>query len=85
MLDFADCVAINKFDRKGADDALRDVRKQFQSVTGQAFEKDLSMPRCLYLARSHHNFQRSTVSPLLYQRVVIAIIEVFGLADTRRR
>ncbi len=30
MLDFAEFVAINKFDRKGASDALRDVRKQYQ-------------------------------------------------------
>jgi isobutyryl-CoA mutase len=30
MLDFADFVAINKFDRKGAEDALHDVRKQYQ-------------------------------------------------------
>ena len=30
MLDFADVVAINKFDRKGAEDALRDVSKQLQ-------------------------------------------------------
>ncbi len=30
MLDFADFVAINKFDRKGGEDALRDVRKQVQ-------------------------------------------------------
>src|SRR3974390_2104295 len=30
MLDFADFVAINKFDRRGAEDALRDVRKQYQ-------------------------------------------------------
>jgi len=30
MLDFADFVAINKFDRRGADDALRDVAKQYQ-------------------------------------------------------
>jgi methylmalonyl-CoA mutase len=30
MLDFADVVAINKFDRRGAEDALRDVRKQFR-------------------------------------------------------
>ncbi|HBR97159.1 MAG TPA: methylmalonyl-CoA mutase [Gammaproteobacteria bacterium] len=30
MLDFADIIAINKFDRKGAADALRDVRKQVQ-------------------------------------------------------
>src|SRR5574341_264078 len=30
MLDFADFVAINKFDRRGAEDALRNVRKQVQ-------------------------------------------------------
>jgi len=30
MLDFADLIAINKFDRKGALDALRDVAKQYQ-------------------------------------------------------
>src|SRR6266404_6510100 len=34
MLDFADFVAINKFDRKGAADALRDVRKQYQRNRG---------------------------------------------------
>ncbi len=30
MLDFADMVAINKFDKRGALDALRDVRKQYR-------------------------------------------------------
>lgn len=30
MLDYADIVAINKFEKKGSDDALRDVRKQVQ-------------------------------------------------------
>ncbi len=30
MLDFADMVALNKFDKRGALDALRDVRKQYQ-------------------------------------------------------
>lgn len=30
MLDFADVIALNKFDKRGALDALRDVRKQFQ-------------------------------------------------------
>ncbi|MGM0636387.1 MAG: methylmalonyl-CoA mutase family protein, partial [Bacteroidota bacterium] len=30
MLDFADLVAINKFDKRGAKDALRDVKKQYQ-------------------------------------------------------
>ena len=30
MLDFADVIALNKFDKRGALDALRDVKKQFQ-------------------------------------------------------
>jgi len=30
MLDFADIVAINKFDKRGAMDAIRDVKKQYQ-------------------------------------------------------
>lgn len=30
MLDFADIVAINKFDKRGAQDAIRDVKKTFQ-------------------------------------------------------
>ncbi len=30
MLDFADLIALNKFDKRGALDALRDVRKQYQ-------------------------------------------------------
>ncbi len=41
MLDFADLVAINKFDRTGGEDALRDVRKQVQRNRegfGQALE-----------------------------------------------
>ncbi len=44
MLDFADVVAINKFDRKGAEDALRDVRKQMQR-NREAFDvSSASMP-----------------------------------------
>jgi len=30
MLDFADLVAVNKYDRKGSEDAIHDVRKQIQ-------------------------------------------------------
>src|SRR4051794_25859456 len=44
MLDYADVVAINKFDRKGAEDALRDVRKQVQR-NREAFREPVdSMP-----------------------------------------
>ncbi len=44
MLDFADFVAINKFDRKGAEDALRDVRKQYQRNRERFEEKPEDMP-----------------------------------------
>jgi len=39
MLDYADVVAINKLDRKGGDDALRDVAKQMQR-NRQAFASE---------------------------------------------
>jgi methylmalonyl-CoA mutase len=44
MLDFADFVAINKFDRKGAEDALRDVRKQYQRNRSLFQQAPDSMP-----------------------------------------
>ena len=44
MLDFADFVAINKFDRKGAMDALRDVRKQYQRNREKFGERVEDMP-----------------------------------------
>src|SRR5271168_2255949 len=44
MLDFADFVAINKFDRKGAEDALRDVRKQYQRNHEWFTQSPESMP-----------------------------------------
>ncbi len=44
MLDFADVVAINKFDRKGAEDALRDVRKQVQRNREEFSKPPEAMP-----------------------------------------
>lgn len=44
MLDFADVIALNKFDKRGALDALRDVRKQYQR-NHNLWEKDVdTMP-----------------------------------------
>ncbi len=40
MLDFADVIAINKFDKRGAQDALRDVKKQYQR-NNMLFDKSL--------------------------------------------
>jgi isobutyryl-CoA mutase len=44
MLDFADFVAINKFDRKGAQDAWRDVAKQVQRNREQWHARAEDMP-----------------------------------------
>jgi methylmalonyl-CoA mutase len=44
MLDFADLISINKFDKKGGLDAIRDVKKQYQR-NNTLFDKDVnSMP-----------------------------------------
>ena len=40
MIDFADVVVLNKADKRGAEDALRDVRKQFQRAR-KLFEADV--------------------------------------------
>ena len=44
MLDFADLIAINKFDKKGSLDALRDVQKQYQRNNQRFDEKIEKMP-----------------------------------------
>ena len=44
MLDFADLVAINKFDKRGALDAIRDVRKQYVRNHGLWESKDNTLP-----------------------------------------
>jgi methylmalonyl-CoA mutase len=44
MLDFADVVAINKFDKRGALDALRDVRKQYKRNHQLWDSEDESLP-----------------------------------------
>jgi Putative periplasmic protein kinase ArgK and related GTPases of G3E family len=44
MLDYADVVAINKFDKSGALDALNDVRKQYKRNHGLWTAKDDEIP-----------------------------------------
>lgn len=44
MLDVADLVVLNKFEKKGSLDALRDIRKQVQRNKGEWHEKPESMP-----------------------------------------
>lgn len=44
MIDYADLVVINKFERKGSEDALRDVKKQYQRGHMRFDEDPAGMP-----------------------------------------
>jgi len=74
MLDFADFVAINKFDRRGAEDALRDVKKQVQRNRKLFAEPTGRMPVFGTIA-SRFNDDGVTA---LYQRMLPKLVE-FGL------
>jgi len=55
MLDYADIVAINKFDKQGALDALRDVKKQYQR-NHKLFDKSVDvMPVFGTIASQYNN------------------------------
>jgi methylmalonyl-CoA mutase len=71
MLDFADFVAINKFDRRGAEDALRDVRKQVQRNRKSFSVEAESLP--VYGTQASR-FNDDGVTAL-YQGVLGALIE----------
>src|SRR5499426_1423278 len=71
MLDVADFVAINKFDRKGAEDALRDVRKQYQR-NRQLFAKPTEEMPVFGTQASRFNDDGVTA---LYQAIVPKLAE----------
>ena len=48
MLDFADIIAINKFDKKGSFDAVKDVKKQYQRTTSYL---QIKLIICLYMVQ----------------------------------
>lgn len=66
MLDFADIVAINKFDKRGAQDAIRDVRKQFQR-NHKAFDKTTDAMPVYGTIASQFNDPGTN---LLYQKLI---------------
>ena len=80
MLDFADFVAINKFDRKGAADALRDVAKQVQR-NRQAFDRAPEAMPVFGTMAARFNDDGVTA---LYQ-AVLAKLKDLGLPGRRRR
>jgi len=76
MLDFADLIAINKFDKRGALDALRDVKKQYQRNHNR-FHDDLDLMPVYGTVASQFNDPGVNK---LYQAIIIAIKERTGIA-----
>ena len=74
MLDFADVIALNKFDKRGALDALRDVRKQYQR-NHNLWENDVdSMPVYVTIASQFNDPGMNS----LYKVIMDKVVEVSG-------
>ena len=71
MLDFADLIAINKFDKRGALDALRDVKKQYQRNHDLWHEDPSTMPVYGTIASQFNDPGTNT----LYNNIITTINE----------
>jgi len=71
MLDFADLVAINKFDKRGALDALRDVKKQFKRNHQMFDAKDADVPVFGTIASQFNDPGMNQ----LYKRIMEVLVE----------
>ncbi len=79
MLDFADIIALNKFDKRGALDALRDVKKQYQR-NHQLFDKDAdSMPVFGSIASQFNDPGTNA----LYRAIMNKIVEKTGAEELK--
>ncbi len=75
MLDYADLVAVNKFEKRGGEDAVRDVRKQVQR-NKNAWEKDPESMPVFGTIASKFNDDGVTA---LYQAMLSTIHEKTGV------
>lgn len=74
MLDFADLVAINKFDKRGSLDALRDVKKQYQRNHNLWDANPDDLPVFGTIASQFNDPGMNT----LYKRIMDKIVEKTG-------
>ena len=74
MLDFADIVAINKFDKRGALDALRDVKKQYARNHGLWHAKEDELPIFGTIASQFNDPGMNS----LYMKVMDTLVEKAG-------
>ncbi|MBU2018491.1 MAG: methylmalonyl-CoA mutase family protein, partial [Bacteroidetes bacterium] len=70
MLDFADVIALNKFDKRGALDALRDVRKQFQRNHNQWDQPVDEMPVFGTIASQFNDPGMNTLYKVIMDKMV---------------
>ncbi|GAE27881.1 B12 binding domain [Halalkalibacter wakoensis JCM 9140] len=69
MIDFADLIAINKFDRKGSEDALRHVRKQYQRSHNRFDEPLEAMPVYGTIASQFNDIGTNTLFAALIGKI----------------
>ncbi|WP_036379353.1 methylmalonyl-CoA mutase family protein [Muricauda sp. MAR_2010_75] len=74
MLDFADLVAINKFDKRGALDALRDVKKQYARNHGLWHANEDDLPIYGTIASQFNDPGMNS----LYKKVMDTLVEKAG-------
>ncbi len=74
MLDFADLVAINKYDKRGAQDAIRDVKKQYKRNHSLWEAKDEELPIYGTIASQFNDPGMNT----LYRAIMAKISEKAG-------
>ncbi|WP_339791400.1 methylmalonyl-CoA mutase family protein [uncultured Imperialibacter sp.] len=74
MLDFADMIAINKFDKRGALDAVRDVKKQYKRNHGLWETPDEQLPVFGTIASQFNDPGMNT----LYRKLMDKIVEKTG-------
>ncbi len=75
MLDFADIIAINKFDKRGSLDAIRDVRKQYKRNHQLWDAEDESLPVIGTIASQFNDFGTNQ----LYQLIIKKTEEKTGI------
>ena len=75
MLDFADIIVINKFDKRGSLDALRDVRKQYRRNHNKFDQKDADLPILGTIASQFNDPGTNR----LYKRIIETIEEKTGV------
>jgi methylmalonyl-CoA mutase len=70
MLDFADVIALNKFDKRGALDAVRDVRKQYQRNHNRWEDPVDTMPVYGTIASQFNDPGMNTLYKVIMDKVV---------------